>query len=252
MRHGYSANEFREMTVTELLSGTSVSQLQGNYASCEAHIRHKEGSVFPAHVVSFALPGGAPTTRLLMATECLSSEQGGYGSDSARLIDAAWEYAPLPMRVTDCEGTVVRVNEAYCRLAATARADLERHPGTRLFAEGERAAQRALYRERFDTRKLDLRTRGNVTLRDGRHVWLESSDFFVEIDRGTHMLTVFSDVTKQHQAEEHLMESRRALEDSEARLKTMMNNLPGMAYRCSSDPNWTMQFIGDGCYDLTG
>ncbi|MGD2034970.1 MAG: PAS domain S-box protein [Bacteroidales bacterium] len=43
-----------------------------------------------------------------------------------------------------------------------------------------------------------------------------------------------------------------ALKDSESRLKTLMSNLPGMAYRCLNDKNWTMQFVSDGCYDLTG
>ena len=31
-----------------------------------------------------------------------------------------------------------------------------------------------------------------------------------------------------------------------------MQNLPGMAYRCAYDKNWTMYYVSDGCYDLTG
>lgn len=35
-------------------------------------------------------------------------------------------------------------------------------------------------------------------------------------------------------------------------LPNLMHNLPGMAYRCKDDSKWTMVFISEGCYDLTG
>ena len=43
-----------------------------------------------------------------------------------------------------------------------------------------------------------------------------------------------------------------ALQESERTLRTLMSNLPGMAYRCLVDRQWTMLFVSDGCYALTG
>jgi len=40
--------------------------------------------------------------------------------------------------------------------------------------------------------------------------------------------------------------------ESERRLETLMGNLPGMAYRCQNEPDWTMVFVSNGCFELTG
>lgn len=43
-----------------------------------------------------------------------------------------------------------------------------------------------------------------------------------------------------------------ALKARERQLSTIMDNLPGMAYRCLYDEYWTMRFISSGCRELTG
>ena len=32
----------------------------------------------------------------------------------------------------------------------------------------------------------------------------------------------------------------------------LLAHLPGLAYRCSFDRDWTMQYVSEGCYRLTG
>lgn len=52
------------------------------------------------------------------------------------------------------------------------------------------------------------------------------------------------------QAREHA--TLGALRERERELATLMSNLPGMAYRCANDRNWTMKFVSAGARALTG
>lgn len=42
------------------------------------------------------------------------------------------------------------------------------------------------------------------------------------------------------------------LKESERKLQTLMNNLPGMVYRCYNTPQWHMDFVSRGCLGLLG
>lgn len=44
----------------------------------------------------------------------------------------------------------------------------------------------------------------------------------------------------------------KALKESEQSKSVLLDNLPGMAYRCNYDRDWTMQFVSKGCFELTG
>ncbi len=62
-------------------------------------------------------------------------------------------------------------------------------------------------------------------------------------------------VTHWRLSELHEASRRRAedtLRESQRTLATLMSNLPGMAYRCANDPQWTAEFVSEGAFELTG
>jgi PAS domain S-box-containing protein len=58
-------------------------------------------------------------------------------------------------------------------------------------------------------------------------------------------LCLLIDISMRKETEESLRESERSK-------SVLLSNLPGMAYRCDYDRDWTMQIISEGCYELTG
>ncbi|WP_249975495.1 bifunctional diguanylate cyclase/phosphodiesterase [Vreelandella olivaria] len=56
----------------------------------------------------------------------------------------------------------------------------------------------------------------------------------------------------RRQAESALRKSEEVARESERRLNTLLNHLPGMAYRCLNDRDWTVQLVSQGAKALTG
>lgn len=66
----------------------------------------------------------------------------------------------------------------------------------------------------------------------------------VDCDWGELLFTCH-DITDREEAVE-------ALQHSQEQLSTLIDNLPGIAYRCKNNRDYDMEFISDGCYELTG
>jgi PAS domain S-box-containing protein len=64
-------------------------------------------------------------------------------------------------------------------------------------------------------------------------------------DKTSGFIEVIEDITERKQFEDQLAETRR-------QLQALMDNLPGMAYRCRNDADRTMEFVSEGSFTLTG
>lgn len=58
-------------------------------------------------------------------------------------------------------------------------------------------------------------------------------------------LCLIEDISERVQAE-------MALKESERSKAVLLSHMPGMAYRCEYDEEWTMLFVSDGCFEITG
>jgi len=72
---------------------------------------------------------------------------------------------------------------------------------------------------------------------------------YLQKGTGTDQYTVLANRIERAVAENR---AKRALEESERMFSTLVSNLPGMVYRACNEPDWPMQFVSEGCRDLTG
>jgi two-component system cell cycle sensor histidine kinase/response regulator CckA len=131
--------------------------------------------------------------------------------ESEMLFHSIWENSVDGMRLTDEEGKIVAVNDAFCQLVGMKREELVGAPLTVIYADSadpERIL--AKYRQRFHKRVIEKHIERRLTLKSGTVVVFEDTNSFVELsDQPPLLLGLFRDVTAQKRLEEQLRQSQK-------------------------------------------
>jgi two-component system, OmpR family, sensor histidine kinase KdpD len=85
----------------------------------------------------------------------------------------------------------------------------------------------------------------DITVRKRAEEALKRLNAELEVRVSERTKALQEEISERHKAEKELFESRRAL-------GTLISNLPGIAYRCSSRPEGPMEFVSEGCIAITG
>ena len=82
---------------------------------------------------------------------------------------------------------------------------------------------------------------------DGSIVWVHMivAPITISNNHQYNHICLVQDITERKEIEEALNESERSK-------SVLLSNLPGLAYRCNYDHEWTMQYVSEGCLSLTG
>ena len=110
----------------------------------------------------------------------------------------------------------------------------------------------ALRQHLKDGRPYDVEYR--LRLRDGTHRWFRVRGEAIrdEWQRPVRMAGSISDIHAHRTAEAALVEALEHLRESEGRLSSLIENVPGVICRSAYDPSWTEMFVNHGLTELTG
>lgn len=165
---------------------------------------------------------------------------------AAAFRDLVMESSTNAIYALDLEGRFTFANGRTMEITGFPEAEMIGQPFSELFEPeplalvSEQFAKAAVQGERVREFEVELRQK------NGSHAVITFSIApLVKDGIITGVVGTAEDITARKRALEALQERERAL-------TTLMANLPGTAYRCLNDRDWTMELLSDGCFALTG
>ncbi|GEM_PF-626804 len=140
--------------------------------------------------------------------------------NSEERFRSVWENSLDGMRITDKEGTIVAVNDAYCKLVEAKEDELVGQSFNVVYRSSDEETRMAIqhYKDRFFTRTIVPKYEAILELKSGSTPCVDMSNAFLESEgHEPLLLSIFRDVTERKRAEEALRASEewfRTLADS--------------------------------------
>lgn len=87
--------------------------------------------------------------------------------------------------------------------------------------------------------------REEMELTINNNVFLVSVDPIIKNNKISSFVHIIKDIT-------HIKKLQIEMEEEKRKFETLVNNLPGFVYRCANDKDWTMEYISEGVFAITG
>ncbi|MBF8296611.1 MAG: hypothetical protein HW389_3156 [Bacteroidetes bacterium] len=157
------------------------------------------------------------------------------GPDFHDLLQSVWKNSSDAMRITDSEGVIIAVNDAYSRFVGMQRGELVGEYFTIAYDRlTDPAPLVEKYCRRFSERSVEPLMSRRIRLANGKEAYVETSNSFIEgSDGGRYVLSIFHDITERKHMEQ-------ALERERALLATVINNLPDSIFAKDTDSRFIL------------
>jgi len=218
--HGATRKELIGKSISDLVPPELQEKVARDFkAVAEGKLRQVEGvtqtldgRAIPVEIRANCVEYGGQSAVLLHVRDITERKLAEAALRSSEMLfHSVWENSADGMRLTDEQGNIVAVNQAFCNLVGMCREELEGNPFTVIVADSEQR-QNLLdnYRQRFLERVVEKPVERRLTLRNGNVVTFEDTTSFVEL-RGqpSLLLGLFRDVTGQKRLEDQLRQSQK-------------------------------------------
>ena len=186
---------------------------------------------------------------LLNAEHAMEQQLG----EQSQTFEMIFEQAPIGISITHIkdeahpQGVHTRINKRYEQITGRTKEELINmgwekitHPDD---LEEDLKNLKKLHSGEIKMYSMDKR----YIKPDGSIVWVHMVVAPLTLSNGeecSHICLV-QDITERKEME-------KALNESERSKSVLLYHLPGLAYRCKFDRDWTMLYVSNGCYNLTG
>jgi PAS domain S-box-containing protein len=157
-----------------------------------------------------------------------------------------WESSMDGMRILDKDGSIVMVNEAFCRLMGKPESQLIGKPYTTIYESlsvEQDVADLKVFQDRFATRSFERHQEVELPLEGGKRILVELSNSLLEIPgEPPLLLSIFRDMTERRAAEQKLRES-------EEKFRSVAEQSPNMIY---INKGGNVVYVNQRCVDMMG
>lgn len=222
--YGYSQEEFLSMTLQDIRPVEDVNRLLNdveqtwpplNFAGEWRH-KHKDGTVFPVEIISYAMAYDGRNARLVVAQDITKRREI---ESRMQLLSASLEAAANAIVLTDVNGNLEWVNTAFSELTGYSREEALGKNPRELVKSGKQSQE--FYEELWDTILSGRVWRGELINRrkDGSLYIEEESITPVRNQNGEigHFIAVKQDISERKRVE-------TASQESELRYRSLFEN----------------------------
>ncbi len=163
------------------------------------------------------------------------------------LIDNVFQRIPVGIAAGNAFGNFSVINPTFEKITGWTKEQLKNIDWEKITHPDDLPLNIEKYEKfnRGETDEYSLEKR--ILKADGTYSWidLKVASLVETTEENRLHMWIIQDIDEKKRAKE-------ALEESERSKSVLLANLPGMAYRCLFDSDWTMLFVSDGCCELTG
>ena len=167
--------------------------------------------------------------------------------ESEELFKAIFEQSPIGIATISTKSQTTRVNPAYIEIISRTNQDIVGNDWKAMTHPQDLEREEILFGAFLKGEITEYGIEKRLINKMGESFWVKLGISSLDLNGSDdfNYLCMVEDISERKKVSEALQESERSK-------SVLLSHIPGLAYRCLNDDHWTMEFVSDGCLDLTG
>ena len=167
--------------------------------------------------------------------------------ESEELFKAIFEQSPIGIATISTYSQTTRVNPAYIEIISRTNQDIVGNDWKAMTHPQDLEREEILFGAFLKGEITEYGIEKRLINKMGESFWVKLGISSLDLNGSDdfNYLCMVEDISERKKVSEALQESERSK-------SVLLSHIPGLAYRCLNDDHWTMEFVSDGCFNLTG